>query len=426
MHCNEVAHPASLPRSQRYRDVAAARGNNPSQGCAGPPPLDWPSRSRASGLPTNRRGLADVACHPIAHTPRRPRLTAGSPVPLRRRPNPPPRGGSRGFTRASPRPAGATSGTSCRSWRTSALLLAVFKVFRVEGRAFQMLVTLRAGRPAGPLPAPLSLEEAAASWRSRSPGWPGSSAPATGGDRPGALGRAPDRRLLPAGRLDGPRRDRRRARRGLALRPARVARHRRSPTIVWPVLATMFMFRMIIYLYELKHAKKPESLIDTLSYFFLLPNYCFLHFPVVDYRTFQRGYFARDVHATQRAGLQMMFRGTIHLLLYRLVYHELLIPPEEVHGPVEPGGLPRLQLPALPARLGPVPHGLRHAPPVRLPAPRDAPPLPAGDRVHRLLATDQHLLERLHGPGRVQPGRLPAEALAAARGAGGGDGWWCS
>jgi alginate O-acetyltransferase complex protein AlgI len=106
------------------------------------------------------------------------------------------------------------------------------------------------------------------------------------------------------------------------------------PANVWPLLATMFMFRMMIYLYELKHAKKPESLIDTLSYFFLLPNYCFLHFPVIDYRTFQRGYFARNVHMNQRAGLQMMFRGTIHLLAYRLVYHELLITPEEVRGPL--------------------------------------------------------------------------------------------
>lgn len=102
------------------------------------------------------------------------------------------------------------------------------------------------------------------------------------------------------------------------------------PANVWPVLAAMFMFRMIVYLYELKHAQEPEKLIDTLSYFFLLPNACFLHFPVVDYRTFQRGYFAGEVHETQRAGLRMMFRGTVHLLLYRLIYHELLVPPEEV------------------------------------------------------------------------------------------------
>jgi hypothetical protein len=103
------------------------------------------------------------------------------------------------------------------------------------------------------------------------------------------------------------------------------------PANVWPVLATMFMFRMIIYMYELKHAKKRESLIDTLCYFFLLPNFCFLHFPVVDFRTFQRGYFASNIHAIQRTGTRMMFRGATHLLLYRLVYHELLISADEVH-----------------------------------------------------------------------------------------------
>jgi D-alanyl-lipoteichoic acid acyltransferase DltB (MBOAT superfamily) len=91
-------------------------------------------------------------------------------------------------------------------------------------------------------------------------------------------------------------------------------------------------------MYELKHAKKREPFIDTLGYFFLLPNYCFLHFPVVDYRTMQRGYFARDIHAIQRSGLQMMFRGTTHLLFYRLVYHELLIPAEEVHNVVSLAG----------------------------------------------------------------------------------------
>jgi hypothetical protein len=103
------------------------------------------------------------------------------------------------------------------------------------------------------------------------------------------------------------------------------------PGLVWPVLASMLMFRMIIYLYELKHAKAREPLLDTVNYFLLLPNWCFLHFPVVDYRTFRRGYFASDVHKLQRTGLSMMLRGTTHLLLYRLIYHKLLIPAEEVH-----------------------------------------------------------------------------------------------
>ena len=103
------------------------------------------------------------------------------------------------------------------------------------------------------------------------------------------------------------------------------------PDNVLPILASMFMFRMIIYLYEVKHARARENVVDTLSYFFLLPNFCFMHFPVVDYRTMQRGYFAADVHALQRRGLQMMLRGTVHLLIYRLVYHEMLIPASRVH-----------------------------------------------------------------------------------------------
>jgi alginate O-acetyltransferase complex protein AlgI len=105
------------------------------------------------------------------------------------------------------------------------------------------------------------------------------------------------------------------------------------PSTVWPVLASTFMFRMIIYMYELKHAKRGETLLDTLGYFFLLPNYCFMHFPVVDYRTLERGFLADDVHALQRRGLEMMLRGTIHLLCYRLIDQELLIPAAQVHGP---------------------------------------------------------------------------------------------
>jgi alginate O-acetyltransferase complex protein AlgI len=103
------------------------------------------------------------------------------------------------------------------------------------------------------------------------------------------------------------------------------------PSSAVPIIASMFMFRLIIYLYELRHASKPEPLVDTLGYFFVLPNYCFMHFPVIDYRTMQRGYFTEDVHATQRRGLEMMCRGTIHLLCYRLVYHELLRPASQVH-----------------------------------------------------------------------------------------------
>ena len=135
-----------------------------------------------------------------------------------------------------------------------------------------------------------------------------------------------------------PRRDHRGDRGGLHRSHARRWPADCIPDGVWAIVASIFMFRMMIYLYELKHARKPESLLDTLCYFFLLPNYCFMHFPVVDYRTMQRGYFAEDVHTVQRRGLDMMFRGTIHLLCYRLVYHELLIPASKVHDPVSLAG----------------------------------------------------------------------------------------
>jgi alginate O-acetyltransferase complex protein AlgI len=109
-------------------------------------------------------------------------------------------------------------------------------------------------------------------------------------------------------------------------------------TGVIPVVATMFMFRMVIYLYERKHTRGPEPIVDTLSYFFLLPNYVFPHFPVVDYRTFQRGYFARGIHEIQRAGLAMMSRGTLHLLLYRVIDRLLLISPDAVNDPLSLAG----------------------------------------------------------------------------------------
>ncbi len=119
---------------------------------------------------------------------------------------------------------------------------------------------------------------------------------------------------------------------GLALRRADViAMAPWLPETLWPVLGTIFMFRMIIFLYEIKHAKAPERLVDAVGYFFLLPNFCFMHFPVVDYKTWLRGYFAREIHETARRGLHMMTIGTTHLLLYRVINHRFLIQPSAVH-----------------------------------------------------------------------------------------------
>jgi hypothetical protein len=92
------------------------------------------------------------------------------------------------------------------------------------------------------------------------------------------------------------------------------------PATFWPILGAIFMFRMIIYLYDEKHQTGPPSLRDYLSYFFILPNYYFLFFPVIDFQTFRKSYFRRDIHAVALRGVRWIFRGTTHLLLYRLIY----------------------------------------------------------------------------------------------------------
>jgi hypothetical protein len=88
----------------------------------------------------------------------------------------------------------------------------------------------------------------------------------------------------------------------------------------WPVFGAFFMFRMIIYLYDLKHQPGPARLKDYLSYFFLLPNYYFLLFPVIDFKTFRASYFKRDIHPVAQQGIWWIFRGTTQLLLYRVIY----------------------------------------------------------------------------------------------------------
>src|SRR4029450_646208 len=48
---------------------------------------------------------------------------------------------------------------------------------------------------------------------------------------------------------------------------------------IWPILGSLFMFRLIVYLYDLKHDREPFSLTRGLAYFFLLPNSCCALFP---------------------------------------------------------------------------------------------------------------------------------------------------
>lgn len=106
------------------------------------------------------------------------------------------------------------------------------------------------------------------------------------------------------------------------------------PDAVWPILGSMFMFRLIIYFYELRHdTKSAVSPTQTLSYFFMLPNACFPLFPVIDYKTFKRNYYDDDAFRIYQHGIDWIVRGIIHLILYRYIYYHLTLAPEEVSDP---------------------------------------------------------------------------------------------
>ena len=102
------------------------------------------------------------------------------------------------------------------------------------------------------------------------------------------------------------------------------------PAGIWPILGSMFMFRVVVYLYDLRHDPALTSPWKALSYFFLLPNVCFPLFPVIDYKTFCRGYYDAERHEIHRVGVQWIFRGVLQLLAYRIVYQTLVSDPADV------------------------------------------------------------------------------------------------
>jgi D-alanyl-lipoteichoic acid acyltransferase DltB (MBOAT superfamily) len=101
---------------------------------------------------------------------------------------------------------------------------------------------------------------------------------------------------------------------------------------IWPILASMFMFRLALYLHALRHDPEPPRLTRTLAYFFMLPNVCFPLFPVVDYGTFSRTYYDREESEIYERGADWIVRGLIHLLLYRFIYQHLTVDPTDMAG----------------------------------------------------------------------------------------------
>jgi hypothetical protein len=94
---------------------------------------------------------------------------------------------------------------------------------------------------------------------------------------------------------------------------------------IWPIFGAMFMFRMIVYLYDLGTRAAPVGPWRAFAYFFMLPNVCFPLFPVVDYKTFCRTYYDREDVEIYQTGIEWMFRGVLQLLVYRFVYQHMVV-----------------------------------------------------------------------------------------------------
>lgn len=113
------------------------------------------------------------------------------------------------------------------------------------------------------------------------------------------------------------------------------------PGAIWPILGSMFMFRVVCYLYDMKHKSAPFSLDRALAYFFMLPNISFTLFPVVDYKTFCRNHYNDDPIRIYQVGLRWILRGVVQLLIYRTVYQRWMVAPGDV---VSAGGAAQYML----------------------------------------------------------------------------------
>ncbi|MGI9240947.1 MAG: hypothetical protein ACR2RV_09100 [Verrucomicrobiales bacterium] len=123
----------------------------------------------------------------------------------------------------------------------------------------------------------------------------------------------------------------------LAAMMAQLIQPGRHLEIALPVLGAIFMFRLIIYLYDIRHEKPGSATIwQRIGYFFLLPAPLFPFFPTLDYRTYLRSYYSRPAFETAQVGMLWIARGVVHLVLYRVIYHFYSPPAEHV---VDLGGV---------------------------------------------------------------------------------------
>ncbi len=95
------------------------------------------------------------------------------------------------------------------------------------------------------------------------------------------------------------------------------------------VIGSFFMFRSISFLHEIKFLKQEVPLIDKINYFLLSPNFSMPLFPIVDFKAFISSYEGINTNTLSR-GCIFICRGLFQLILYRFIYHQLIIPFDEI------------------------------------------------------------------------------------------------
>lgn len=85
-----------------------------------------------------------------------------------------------------------------------------------------------------------------------------------------------------------------------------------------PFVASIVIFRVIIWLYEIKYAPINDNRWLQLAYFFSFPNLAFLFFPIVDYKMMVKTYYNDRAIEIYKRGIFYLLLGLLQLLLYRL------------------------------------------------------------------------------------------------------------
>ncbi|MCB1233058.1 MAG: SGNH/GDSL hydrolase family protein [Verrucomicrobiae bacterium] len=119
---------------------------------------------------------------------------------------------------------------------------------------------------------------------------------------------------------------------GLALAAAHVVHGGHHLEAAIPILGGMFMFRLVLYLYDIRHEKPGAATpLERIGYFFLLPAPLAPFFPALDYQIYRRSWYQKPAFSTYQVGMLWISRGVVHLVLYRVIYHFFSPPTEFVH-----------------------------------------------------------------------------------------------